>query len=109
LKAEQQTSKGGAVGIIIDARGRPIDLPEDDAKGGWIWVEATGSSNPLGWTPPDFSDGMWTAWTHSGNTYNRQQPVLESGETDTSTDGFSSWDIIIIIVAILFFLLKRRF
>jgi hypothetical protein len=85
------------------------DLPDDNAEGGWIWVEATGSSNPLGWTPPDFSDGMWTAWTHSGNTYNRQQPILESGETDTSTDGFSGWDIIIIIVAILFFLLKRRF
>jgi hypothetical protein len=35
----------------------------NDGKGaGWIWVEATGSSNPLGWTPPDFEDGEWTAY-----------------------------------------------
>jgi hypothetical protein len=35
----------------------------NDGKGaGWIWVEATGSSNPLGWTPPDFEYGEWTAY-----------------------------------------------
>ncbi len=29
-----------------------------DGRGeGWIWVEPTGERNPLGWTPPDFSDG----------------------------------------------------
>jgi hypothetical protein len=34
-----------------------------DGKGnGWIWVEATGSTNPLGWTPPDFADGNWNAY-----------------------------------------------
>ena len=25
-------------------------------------MEATGSSNPLGWTPSDFEDGQWTAY-----------------------------------------------
>jgi hypothetical protein len=35
----------------------------NDGKGaGWIWVEATGSSNPLGWTPSDYEDGEWTAY-----------------------------------------------
>jgi hypothetical protein len=29
---------------------------------GWIRVEATGSSNPLGWTPPDFENGGWTVY-----------------------------------------------
>jgi hypothetical protein len=38
------------------------DIPNDDRDAGWIWVEATGSSNPLGWTPPDFEDGGWTAY-----------------------------------------------
>jgi hypothetical protein len=38
------------------------DIPNDDRDAGWIWVEATGSSNPLGWTPPDFIDGGWTAY-----------------------------------------------
>jgi hypothetical protein len=35
----------------------------NDGKGaGWIWVEATGNSNPIGWTPPDFENGEWTAY-----------------------------------------------
>jgi len=28
---------------------------------GWIWVEATGDNNPLGWTPPEFIHGGWEA------------------------------------------------
>jgi hypothetical protein len=38
------------------------NIPDDDRGGGWIWVEATGESNPLGWTPPDFEDGNWTPY-----------------------------------------------
>ena len=37
------------------------DIPNDGRDHGWIWVEATGEVNPLGWTPPDFSDGEWDA------------------------------------------------
>jgi hypothetical protein len=34
-----------------------------DGRGfGWIWVEATGRNNDLGWTPPSFSDGDFTAY-----------------------------------------------
>jgi hypothetical protein len=84
------------------------DLPDDNVKGGWIWVEATGSKNPLGWTPSDFSDGEWTAWTHSGNTYDQQQPVVQSSsDTDgTSTGGFD-WNTIILIVVVLFILFTK--
>lgn len=39
------------------------DLYDDGLESGWIWVEATGESNPLGWTPPDFQDGDWTAYS----------------------------------------------
>jgi hypothetical protein len=38
------------------------DIPNDGRESGWIWVEATGDSNPLGWTPPDFADGDWNAY-----------------------------------------------
>ncbi len=81
-------------------------LPGDSRGAGWIWVEATGSSNPLGWTPPDFSDGGWTAYTHVNNVYTPQQPNTTSTD-DTSTTGFDSWDLIIIIVIVLFSLLTR--
>jgi len=38
------------------------DIPDDDREYGWIWVEATGEANPLGWTPPDYSDGDWISY-----------------------------------------------
>jgi hypothetical protein len=38
------------------------DLPDDGRDYGWIWVETTGEANPLGWTPPDFSDGYWDTY-----------------------------------------------
>lgn len=39
-----------------------------DGRGyGWIWVEATGKNNPLGWTPPSFSDGDFTAYPIARN------------------------------------------
>jgi hypothetical protein len=35
----------------------------NDGRGhGWIWVEATGENNPLGWTPDQFRDGKWNAY-----------------------------------------------
>jgi hypothetical protein len=38
------------------------DIPDDGRDYGWIWVETTGEANPLGWTPPDFSDGYWNTY-----------------------------------------------
>ncbi len=38
------------------------DIPDDGKGGGWIWVEATGDQNPVGWTPPDFADGDWVVF-----------------------------------------------
>jgi hypothetical protein len=35
------------------------DIPNDGRGKGWIWVEATGERNNLGWTPPDFWTGIW--------------------------------------------------
>jgi hypothetical protein len=87
------------------------DLSEDDQGAGWIWVEATGSSNPLGWTPPDFSDGQWTAYTYVNNEYIQQQPIETSadgtGTGGTGTDEFSSWDIVFLIVVVLFIFFTR--
>jgi hypothetical protein len=93
---------------VIDAPGHCallIWLPEysnanqywdiNDGRGsGWIWVEATGGSNPLGWTPPDFEDGAWTAYP-----INSLQFVAES-PTPTQTSSASP-DYLGIIVAIV--------
>jgi hypothetical protein len=57
------------------------DIPDDEREYGWIWVEATGEENPLGWTPPDFDDGDWISYllTTSGITFdfNPKYPQAE--------------------------------
>jgi len=62
----------------------------DDGRGyGWIWVEATGEHNPLGWTPPDFNNGDWTAYPLGlmifGISYTPQNPQAEDNVTVTAS------------------------
>jgi hypothetical protein len=38
------------------------DIVGDGRGYGWIWVEATGENNPLGWTPDIYRDGDWEAF-----------------------------------------------
>jgi hypothetical protein len=78
----------------------------NDGRGtGWIWVEATGNSNPLGWTPSDFEDGGWTAYPIANSSQlvsNPEgfQPNLDS--TSTSTD----LDVLGIIVTVIFLVIS---
>ncbi len=51
------------------------NIPNDNRGAGWIWVEATGSVNPLGWTPPDYQNGEWIAYP-LGNI----EPITESAQ-----------------------------
>ena len=46
------------------------DIPDDGKDYGWIWVEATSDVNPLGWTPPDFSDGDWISYRLGFSEFN---------------------------------------
>jgi hypothetical protein len=81
----------------------------NDGRGtGWIWVEATGSSNPLGWTPPDFEGGGWTAYpiTNSSEFVTAPegfQPTSTSTPTSSSTS--TDLDLLGVIVAIVFSIL----
>lgn len=46
------------------------DIPDDGKGKGWIWVEATGEENPLGWTPPDFTDQNWEIYQLGYSKFN---------------------------------------
>ncbi len=65
------------------------DIPNDGRDQGWIWVEATGEQNPLGWTPPDFADGDWTAYFLGSLIfnvgYNPKNPQAEDNVTVTAS------------------------
>jgi hypothetical protein len=78
------------------------DLPNDNRDSGWIWVEATGSSNPLGWTPPDFENGGWTAYPIGSLDFVAEpQP---SQYTQSTSTGFPSinTDVLVTIIGIVF-------
>ena len=105
----------GVETAIVDAPGHVallIWLPDypnaseywdlDDNRGaGWIWVEATGPNNTLGWTPSDYTEGDWTAYTNVNTLNYPKQPI------PTSSDEFTDWDLIILVIFVLFILLSR--
>ena len=82
------------------------DLPNDGRDAGWIWVEATGNSNPLGWTPPDFENGGWTAYSIGSLSF------VSEVDSSQSTFGSTSLDVwlgvIAIVLSILLGLFRRR-
>lgn len=77
------------------------DIPDDNRGSGWIWVEATGDSNPLGWTPSDYEYGDWTAYP-----LGTIEPI-EEDNTTTPTELFST-DIIvpIVVIGVIFVILS---
>ena len=70
------------------------DIPNDGRDAGWIWVEATGESNPPGWTPPDFENGGWTAYSIGSLEFVAEPEPSQPDSTDL--------EILGIIVAIIF-------
>ncbi len=70
------------------------DLLNDGREAGWIWVEATGSSNPLGWTPPDFANGGWNAYAIGNLEFVAKPENPQSASMDM--------EFLMIIVAVAF-------
>ncbi len=82
------------------------DLPNDERDSGWIWVESTGSSNPLGWTPPDYQDGGWTAYS-IGNLQFTPEPI-STDSTSNSIDIETLLAIAVIAIIILLAFARSR-
>ena len=85
------------------------DIPGDNRGAGWIWVESTGDSNPIGWTPPDYENGQWTAYPlatlepiggEDDGTSTGDSPGLTDSTDFLSSDLFLA---IIVLVAIVLF------
>lgn len=105
---------------LVDAPGHVallIWLPEfsnadyywdiNDGRGaGWIWVEATGSSNPLGWTPSDYEDGGWTAYPIANSSVFVAEPE-QFEPTATSSDDLDILSIIVVIILAVVTLMIR--
>jgi hypothetical protein len=73
----------------------------NDGRGaGWIWVEATGSENPVGWTPSDYEDGDWTAYQINSQPYIARSPTPSEPTLDV-------FDLLFLVVVAIILLLRR--
>ncbi len=81
---------------------------QDGRGAGWIWVEATGSSNPLGWTPPDYQDGGWTAYPINTLSFVPEEPTQSTSTTSIPIDTNLLLTIVIAVISIILALAKGR-
>jgi hypothetical protein len=61
-----------------------------DGEKGWVWAEATGSKNPLGWIPKEFIDVELAAYEISEEAVTPAGPTTAPEVAVTGTGGGSS-------------------
>jgi hypothetical protein len=84
------------------------DLPDDNRDAGWIWVEATGSENPLGWTPPDYENGGWTAYSIGTLEFAPEPQPSSSASISINLDSLVTIIIIVFSIILVLSRIRRR-
>ncbi len=81
----------------------------NDGRGpGWIWVEATGDSNPLGWTPSDYENGQWTAYQINSTPYIGHNPTESQSGSSGNIDTLGIIVFVVIAIIVGAIRLKQR-
>ena len=84
----------------------PFEL---EGETGWIWAEATGRNNPLGWVPKELIDAELAAYEISEEAMDQPQPVTTPSPVVTKTGGGVQPFPFIGVIGLLWFLsLFRR-
>ena len=60
---------------------------ELDGESGWVWAEATGRNNPLGWAAKEFINTRLAAYEISAEAITRQKPTTAPSTALTETGG----------------------
>lgn len=63
---------------------------ELDGEAGWLWVEATGKTNPLGWVPKEFIGASVAAYEIGEEQVTSQEPAAPSTAVAPKTGATSS-------------------
>jgi hypothetical protein len=75
---------------------------------GWIWAEATGRDNPLGWVPKEFLDVRVAAYEVTEETLARASDAPEPEATEAQTKGGggggSNFSMLFPFLGVIFFL-----
>jgi hypothetical protein len=75
---------------------------------GWIWAEATGRENPLGWVPKEFLDVRVVAYEVTEETLARPKeapsPEVTTAQTNVEVGGGSNVSMLFPFLGVIFFL-----
>jgi hypothetical protein len=75
---------------------------------GWIWAEATGRDNPLGWVPKEFLDVRVAAYEVTEETLARAKeapsPEVTTAQTNVEVGGGSNISMLFPFLGVVFFL-----
>lgn len=85
---------------------------ELDGETGWVWAEATGKTNPLGWVPKEIIDSNLAAYEISAEKVERAEPtkapsVVVAGGGGSSSLPLPFFSIIILLWLVSLFRRKR--
>jgi len=80
---------------------------ELDGESGWIWAEATGSTNPFGWFPQGQLEGPLLAYEISAEPISRwespdEEPPPEPAQIGNSPDSASMESLFFVVVGLFF-------
>jgi hypothetical protein len=86
---------------------------ELDGEAGWLWAEATGKNNPLGWVPKEFIGASVAAYEIGEEQVTSQEPAAPSTAVAPKTGATSSsfrppFFLIVVGILSLTSLLRRR-
>jgi len=86
---------------------------ELDGEAGWLWAEATGKTNPLGWVPKEFIGASVAAYEIGEEQVTSQEPAAPSTAVAPKTGATSSsfrppFFLIVVGIFSLTALLRRR-
>jgi len=83
-----------------------------DGEAGWIWAEATGGNNPLGWMPEEFMGTELEVYEIDDKAITKGEPPDKPSTVITPDAGSSGIHIspffIVIVLLLLISLLRRR-
>lgn len=81
---------------------------ELEGETGWIWAEATGRQNPLGWVPKEFINVRLEAYEVTDETIDRAEsspaPSTTVAQTDVRGEGGSNFSMVFPFFGVIFFL-----
>jgi hypothetical protein len=96
--------------IYLPDYGEATAFFELSGEMGWIWAEATGRDNPLGWVPKEFLNSSVAAYEVTAETLARTQDAPKPEATVAQTkggvggEGGSNFSMLFFFLGVIFFL-----